>query len=68
MVWPLMLYLLFGIPVAVAAIIFINVRDVSTPGSTQRRACAITIILHLVATITPAAGFLVWALFGGIMK
>jgi 1,4-dihydroxy-2-naphthoate octaprenyltransferase len=78
MVWPLMLYLLFGIPVAVAAINFINVRDVSTPGlpgvasaksgPTQRRACAITIILHLAGTITLTAGFLVWVFFNGIMK
>jgi 1,4-dihydroxy-2-naphthoate octaprenyltransferase len=68
MVWPLMLYLLFGIPVAVAAISFVNVRDVSIPGTTQRRACAITIILHLAGTITLTAGFLVWVFFNGIMK
>jgi len=68
MVWPLMLYLLFGIPVAVAAISFVNVRDVSIPGTTQRRACAITIVFHLVATITLTVGFLVWVFFNGIMK
>jgi 1,4-dihydroxy-2-naphthoate octaprenyltransferase len=60
MVWPLMLYLLFGIPVAVAAINFINVRDISTPGPTQHRASAITIFLHLLTALAFSAGFVVW--------
>jgi len=58
MVWPVLLYFLFGLPAAVAAINFANVPDLSTPGPTQHRACAITIILHLIGTIALAAGFI----------
>ena len=61
MALALMLYFLFGLPVAVAAISFANVHDVSTPGPTQHRASAITIFLHLIAGLTLSAGFLVWA-------
>ena len=60
MALPFMLYLLFGLPAAIAAISFVNVHDVSTPGRTQHRACAITIILHLIAALTICAGVLVW--------
>ncbi len=60
MAWPLMLYFLFGLPVAVAAISFANVHDLSTPGRTQHRASAVTIFLHLLAGLTLSAGFLVW--------
>jgi 1,4-dihydroxy-2-naphthoate octaprenyltransferase len=61
MVWPLMLYLLFGIPVVVAAISFVNFNDVSTPGPTQHRACAVTILLHLIAALALSAGFVIQA-------
>jgi 1,4-dihydroxy-2-naphthoate octaprenyltransferase len=55
---PAMLYLFFGLPVAVTAFGFVNVRDLSTPGRTQHRACAITIFLHLLGCLTLSAGFL----------
>jgi 1,4-dihydroxy-2-naphthoate polyprenyltransferase len=58
MTWPLLLYFLFGLPVSVAAINFVNVHDVSTPGPTQHRACAITILLHLIGSLTLAIGFI----------
>ncbi|MGA2678097.1 MAG: 1,4-dihydroxy-2-naphthoate octaprenyltransferase [Sedimentisphaerales bacterium] len=58
MAWPLLLYFLFGLPVSVAAINFVNVHDVSTPGPTQHRACAITILLHLIGSLTLAIGFI----------
>jgi 1,4-dihydroxy-2-naphthoate octaprenyltransferase len=58
MVWPLLLYFLFGLPASVAAISFVNTQDVSTPGPTQHRACAITIILHLIGSLALAAGFI----------
>jgi 1,4-dihydroxy-2-naphthoate octaprenyltransferase len=58
MVWPLLLYLLFGLPASVAAINFANVPDLSTPGPTQHRASAITIILHLIGCLALAAGFI----------
>jgi 1,4-dihydroxy-2-naphthoate octaprenyltransferase len=57
--WPTGLYFLFGLPAAVAAMNFINVRDVSTPGPTQHRACAITIIFHLIGSLALAAGFII---------
>jgi 1,4-dihydroxy-2-naphthoate octaprenyltransferase len=60
MAFPVMLYFLFGLPAAVAAISFVNTYDVSTPGPTQHRASAITIFLHLLAALTLSAGFLVW--------
>jgi len=55
-----LLYFLFCMPAAVAAIAFANPRDLSTPGRTQHRASAITIFLHLLAGLTLSAGFLVW--------
>jgi 1,4-dihydroxy-2-naphthoate octaprenyltransferase len=58
MLWPCLLYFLFGLPVAVAAIIFANPPDLSTPGPTQHRASAITIFLHLIAALTLSAGFI----------
>jgi 1,4-dihydroxy-2-naphthoate octaprenyltransferase len=60
MFFSLMFYFLFGLPAAIAAISFVNVRNVSTPGATQHRASAITIFLHLLATLTLSAGFIVW--------
>jgi len=68
MLFPLMLYFLFGLPAAIAAINFVNVHDVSTPGPTQHRASAITIFFHLVGTITLTAGFVAGAFFNSIMK
>jgi 1,4-dihydroxy-2-naphthoate octaprenyltransferase len=59
MTWSLILYLLFGLPAAVAAINFSNVQDLSTPGPTQHRASAITIILHLIGCLALAAGFII---------
>jgi 1,4-dihydroxy-2-naphthoate octaprenyltransferase len=59
MFWPLLLYLLFGLPAAIATIIFANVSDLSTLGPTQHRACAITIILHLIGCLALAAGFII---------
>jgi 1,4-dihydroxy-2-naphthoate polyprenyltransferase len=59
MVWPLLLYFLFGLPAAVAAINFANVPDLSTPGPTQHRASAITIFLHLIGCLALAAGFII---------
>ncbi len=59
MTWPLLLYFLFGLPVSVAAINFVNVHDVSTPGPTQHRACAITIILHLIGSLALTIGFII---------
>jgi 1,4-dihydroxy-2-naphthoate octaprenyltransferase len=58
MVPPLMLYLLFGIPATVAAVNFASVSSLSKPGPTQRRASAITIFLHLLASLCLTAGFL----------
>jgi 1,4-dihydroxy-2-naphthoate octaprenyltransferase len=60
-VFPLMLYLLFGIPAAIAAVVFVNVDDLLIPGRGQRRACAITIFLHLIGSISFTAGFLLRA-------
>jgi hypothetical protein len=57
--WPLLLYILFGLPASVAAINFANIHDVSTPGPTQHRACAITIILHLIGSLALAIGFII---------
>lgn len=60
MLWPCILYLLFGLPLGIAAIGFANTKNLSTPGQTQHRACAITIILHLVGSLALSAGCLVW--------
>ncbi len=57
--WPTLLYFLLGLPVAVAAINFINIHDVSAPGPTQHRACAITVIFHLIGCLSLAAGFII---------
>jgi 1,4-dihydroxy-2-naphthoate octaprenyltransferase len=65
MLWPTLLYFLFVLPAAVAAISFVNVRDVSTPGPTQHRASAITIFLHLLTALTLSAGFIVWTFIRG---
>lgn len=59
MIWSLLLYFLFGLPASLAAINFVNVHDVSTPGPTQHRACAITIILHLIGCLALAIGFII---------
>jgi 1,4-dihydroxy-2-naphthoate octaprenyltransferase len=60
MLWPTLLYFLFGLPTAVAAISFANIHDLSTPGRTQHRASAITIFLHLIAALAISAGCLIW--------
>jgi 1,4-dihydroxy-2-naphthoate polyprenyltransferase len=65
--FSLMLYFLFGLPTAIAAIAFANIRDLSTPGPTQHRASATTIFLHLLAALTLSAGFLVWTFMRGYM-
>jgi len=57
--WPTGLYFLFGLPASIAAIKFINLHDVSTPGPTQHRACAITVILHLIGSLALAIGFII---------
>ena len=62
-----LLYFLFGLPAAIAAMSFVNVRNVSTPGATQHRSSAITIFLHLLATLTLSAGFIVWTFVRGYM-
>jgi len=62
-----LLYFLFGLPVSVAAISFTNIQALSTPGPTQRRACAITILLHLIGCLALTAGFLVWPFVHGII-
>jgi hypothetical protein len=59
MAWPLMLYLLFGLPAAVAAINFANVRDLSTPGPTQHRASAVTVLFHLIGSLVLTIGFII---------
>jgi len=61
MLWPSLLYYLFGLPVAIAAITFANEQDLSTPGRTQHRASAITIFLHLIGCLAFSAGFLIWS-------
>ena len=61
MLWPCILYFLFCLPLAFAAINFVNKKDLSIPGLTQHRACAITIIFHLTGSITLAAGYILWA-------
>ncbi len=58
MTWALLLYLLFGLPASVAAMSFVNIHDVSTPGPTQHRASAITILLHLIGSLALAVGFI----------
>ena len=58
MVFPLMLYFLFGIPTVIAAVSFANVNDLSIPGRGQHRASAITIFLHLLNSLCFTAGFL----------
>jgi 1,4-dihydroxy-2-naphthoate polyprenyltransferase len=62
-----LLYFLFGLPAAVAAVSFTNTQALSTPGPTQYRACAITIILHLIGCLALTVGFLVWPVVHGIM-
>jgi 1,4-dihydroxy-2-naphthoate octaprenyltransferase len=62
-VFPLMLYLLFGTPAAIAAVSFVNVNNLSIPGRSQHRACAITIFLHLLGSLCFTAGFLLKAVF-----
>ncbi|MBN2019953.1 MAG: 1,4-dihydroxy-2-naphthoate octaprenyltransferase [Sedimentisphaerales bacterium] len=57
---PFILYFLFCLPLAVAAIGFANTKALSTPGLTQHRASAITIILHIVGSLSLSAGFLIW--------
>ncbi len=59
MLWPCIRYLLFGLPLGVVAIGFANKKALSTPGQTQRRACAITIIFHLVGSLCLSAGCLI---------
>ncbi|MGB7582653.1 MAG: 1,4-dihydroxy-2-naphthoate octaprenyltransferase [Sedimentisphaerales bacterium] len=59
MTWPLLLYFLFGLPASVAAINFVNVHNISTPGPTQHRACAITILLHFIGCLALAIGFII---------
>jgi 1,4-dihydroxy-2-naphthoate octaprenyltransferase len=61
MAFPLMLYLLFGLPCAIAAVGFANVRALSTPGPTQHRVSAITVFLHLLGAVCLTAGFLLCA-------
>jgi 1,4-dihydroxy-2-naphthoate octaprenyltransferase len=61
MVFPLMLYFLFGIPAVIAAVSFVNIDDLSIPGRGQHRACAITIFLHLLGSLCFTAGFLLSA-------
>jgi fatty acid desaturase len=61
MLWPCLLYFLFGLPVAIAAIIFANKTSLSTPGRTQHRASAITIFLHLIGCLAFTAGFIIWS-------
>jgi 1,4-dihydroxy-2-naphthoate octaprenyltransferase len=60
MLWPTLLYFLFGLPIAIAATSFANAHDLATPGPTQHRASAITIFLHLVGCLTLSAGFVLW--------
>ena len=59
MLWPCLLYFLFCMPVGIAAIRFANTPDLSTPGRTQHRACAITIFLHLLGALTLSTGYLI---------
>ncbi len=61
MLWPALLYFLFGLPVGIAAICFANARDLSTPGRSQHRACATTIFFHLAGALTLSVGFVLWA-------
>ncbi|MGA2171667.1 MAG: 1,4-dihydroxy-2-naphthoate octaprenyltransferase [Sedimentisphaerales bacterium] len=65
MLWSTLLYFLFGLPTAVAAISFANVKNLSTPSPTQHRASAITIFLHLLGCLALSAGFLIWAFVRG---
>jgi len=62
MLWSFVLYFILSLPVSIAAIKFINIHDVSTPGPTQRRACGITVIFHSIGTIALTAGFIISAL------
>lgn len=68
MAWPLMLYLLFGLPAAVAAINFANVRDLSTPGPTQHRASAVTVLFHLIGSLVLTIGFIIGKFILGQMS
>ncbi len=58
MFWPGLFYLL-TFPVAVIAIIFANPKDLSTPGPSQHRASAITILLHLLSGLVLAISLLI---------
>ncbi len=60
MLWASILYLLFCTPLGIVAIRFANTPDLSTPGRTQHRACAITILLHLLGCLALSAGFIIW--------
>ena len=59
--WPTGLYFLFGLPTSIAAISFVNIHNVSTPGPTQHRACFITIVFHLVGSLALIAGYIILA-------
>lgn len=61
MTWPTILYFISVIPVAIAAVRFANFIDLSTPGRGQHRACAVTIVLHLLGSLCFTAGFLLRA-------
>jgi 1,4-dihydroxy-2-naphthoate octaprenyltransferase len=63
MILPSMLYLVLGLPVAIAAVRFANFNDLSIPGRGQHRACAITIALHLLGSLCFTAGFLLRSFF-----
>jgi 1,4-dihydroxy-2-naphthoate octaprenyltransferase len=63
--WASILYLLFCLPLGIAAIRFANTSDLSTPGRTQHRACAFTIIFHIVGSLALSIGFVVWAFVNG---
>jgi 1,4-dihydroxy-2-naphthoate octaprenyltransferase len=66
MLRPFILYFLFCLPLGAAAISFANPNALSTPGPTQHRASAITIILHLAGSLCLSAGFLIFAFMHGI--
>jgi 1,4-dihydroxy-2-naphthoate octaprenyltransferase len=61
MVFPFMLYLLFGLPAAIAAVGFASTKNLSVPGPTQHRVSAITVFLHLLGSVCLTAGFLLGA-------
>lgn len=59
MFWASILYLLVCLPLGFAAIRFANTPDLSTPGPTQHRVCAITIIFHSVGALALSVGFVI---------